>query len=101
MVVVVTRRVWEGLTRKERREVLRLARHSQSHPDPDVARAAMEWSDATLEPRAWVPDGIISIALGLVDSGVGGGWLGGMLSDRRMAKRIRNLNEKHPTGSDE
>jgi hypothetical protein len=39
---------WKRLSGRERRELLRLARHRKGHPDPRVAGVGVCWAEAAL-----------------------------------------------------
>ena len=70
------KRQWWGLTWRQRREVLRLARRRRVHPDPAIRDAAYRWAVGTgAERLGWVAVGALS------DSGMS--W-----AERRAARRI-------------
>lgn len=70
------RRHWWGLSWGEQREVLRLARRREVHPDPAIRDAARRWAEETRSDS--LP---LTTLEGLFDSGMS--W-----AERRAAHRI-------------
>jgi hypothetical protein len=70
------KRQWWGLTWRQQREVLRLARRRRVHPDPAIRDAAYRWAiEIRAERLRWIA------VDGLFDSGMS--W-----AERRAARRI-------------
>ena len=93
----MTRRTWHGLTWRERRQVLRSARRRRMHPDPEIARAAVEWAHQTLAPRQRRAR-LLGLVLLPFDAAFGG-WIGMSLAERRSARTIARayeLTQKQP-----
>lgn len=86
-------RSWKELPRQSRRDVQRLAKKGQRHPDPRTAQVAFEWA----LPRTSSRDGVLaSLGIDVVfealfgDAGVGAGatW-----AEARLARRIAALGD--------
>ena len=78
-----------------RRDVDRLARLGERHPDPQVAKIARHWAHETLSRTGtagayWTValDFVISVLLG----GGGAGTSGSLLFKRRLARRLAKID---------
>lgn len=76
---------------------LRAARGGESHPDPEIAKAARDWAHAVLAPRP--PGGGLRDGLLRLLEDPFGGLLGQMFAERRAARRILSVKPRHATAS--
>lgn len=92
---MVVRRSWEGLSWRERRQVLKAARAGRPHPDQEIAGAARLWAEAVLAQSKRRVLGSLVIG-GLVDGLLfdGGGWIGMSIAERRAARRILKAGQE-------
>lgn len=86
---------WRNLTRAQRGEVLRLAKHDQIHPDRQVADVAYRWASLKVaagegnfmaKPAFAVPVAVIML---LVPGG--GGWAGGTVQYWKALRAARRI----------
>ena len=92
--------MWRGLRRDQRREVLRLARQGDVHPDPAVADFAYLWALLKSYVGEWnamaKPDLAVPLALIMLLVPGGGGWAGGTIQywkTLRAARRVVQATE--------
>jgi hypothetical protein len=97
---------FRDLPRATQREVEKLARKGQAHPEPAVAAAAHAWAQEVRERYARVPgaggvafmfDVAISSVVGAVTGAVGGQ----QLAERRLAKQLIKLQPEAGSAPDE
>jgi hypothetical protein len=94
-------RKWRGLTRSQRKEVLRLSKRGQIHPDKPVADVAYQWASIKVHvgERNVMAKPAVAVPLALIMLLVpgGGGWAGGTIQywkTLRAARRIVQATER-------